>query len=864
MRPSPAHQLLALEKDETFIEAAYSVLLRRKPDPTGREFFLGHLKQGSTRALVLRELISSSEYQIQGQPVVGLAEVISGIPLCAADIDVLLGRQGVAFIEGAYATILNRRVDESGLQRYLALADDPVCRLGVLKSLFNSAEFSARDVNAHDAISAIDALLARVSPATPPVADVSAALSIEALIAQEGAAFIESAYLTLLGRLADGLGKAQYLARLESGVDRMQIVQELVTSREGRQFNSRLRGLRSALTLHAARKNLFWRMFLSKSKGKSAPKSKVAKHVSNHSAPAALDGVASVPLRGGDSLSKRITVLLWDCTWCLTSNRTADPLRLREAWFCSLGVALEAEFRVVPVVFVSSIGEFKRLSQADWHALGSQFSPNSQDIQYENFSALAPLEDNGEAALVSLVGSASPASLSMRSLLTARRDHGIPTWLVINGDTTCLAEPDTQAIIRECDSVLVRVGRDCEAVQTLAHSHGNSAFEILPVLSLWPDIKRRQRVSRAANATVCLVLCETSAEIITKQGLTGAKVPGSNGAHVLVTENLCGLMPHADSTPVEPKPMAHSLNGISVDVVSLNDAWDRIASGDVSVLIALPGRTNAPHWINAAANAGVTVICDVADSNIGFNPLVSYYVGGLKAKLPSILQAETLAQYTDVADLGGTNPAVLATAPWRVTISDFAKNHTSSTADLTLPPEIKFGLFYDFRAGLCHKDNPAAESGLELLTGAGWLATNRMGILANPSRASLQVRTNAALGSEVVVKFLLITPTDRGVTPLADLENNQRVGDIPTQPQSQMYWSASEGEAARSSDGMDFASFTVPSGNVREVMQAPDVIVIGAVFYPKEQDHYWFSAISHLSEDLSSAKSRHLAAANKL
>ncbi|MCW2349304.1 hypothetical protein M2335_000741 [Sphingobium sp. B12D2B] len=59
-------------------------------------------------------------------------------------------------------------------------------------------------------------------------------------------AFIDSAYLTLLGRPADEVGRAHYADALRMGESRLRIIVQLHESREGRAFDAQIEGLKQA------------------------------------------------------------------------------------------------------------------------------------------------------------------------------------------------------------------------------------------------------------------------------------------------------------------------------------------------------------------------------------------------------------------------------------------------------------------------------------------------------------------------------------------------------------------------------------------------------------------------------------------
>jgi GT2 family glycosyltransferase len=84
------------------------------------------------------------------------------------------------------------------------------------------------------------------SPAQTPPANAPSnakSLDLDALMALDGAAFVEHAYATLLLRPADQAGLEGYVANLESGTSKARVLKTLSTSSEGRQRGVQLAGL---------------------------------------------------------------------------------------------------------------------------------------------------------------------------------------------------------------------------------------------------------------------------------------------------------------------------------------------------------------------------------------------------------------------------------------------------------------------------------------------------------------------------------------------------------------------------------------------------------------------------------------------
>ena len=76
------------------------------------------------------------------------------------------------------------------------------------------------------------------------------------LLSLDGEAFVYGAYVTILGRLPDSDGLVNYLAELQSGVSKLEIVSRLRKSSEGRRYGHALRGYRSIVIRTRLRSSL--------------------------------------------------------------------------------------------------------------------------------------------------------------------------------------------------------------------------------------------------------------------------------------------------------------------------------------------------------------------------------------------------------------------------------------------------------------------------------------------------------------------------------------------------------------------------------------------------------------------------------
>jgi hypothetical protein len=170
-----------------------------------------------------------------------------------------------SFVHQAYLRLLGRSADPEGLQDSVAKLDAGVPRNEVSATLADSEEgrhyASRRNALRHGPGTVI------ASTVQPPTQEVSRALAVAAvshlshvneLLALDGAAFIASAYQTLLNREVDPEGFRIYLTLLQGGWTKLHIAKALFESKEGRKVIPPLSGLSRALQHHAKAQRRSW------------------------------------------------------------------------------------------------------------------------------------------------------------------------------------------------------------------------------------------------------------------------------------------------------------------------------------------------------------------------------------------------------------------------------------------------------------------------------------------------------------------------------------------------------------------------------------------------------------------------------
>lgn len=280
-------ELLALD-GEQFVFKAYVTLLRRLPDPGGLEHHERELAVGTGKLRLLKAMYGSPEGREQpvedrirtrewlreavrtraNRPVMaeGLGDKGEGTPGTFADA---VGREWVPasspaeilvlqnedFIYQAYVSILGRLPDADGLTNGLAELRSGKDRARILREMINCPEGRLRPLETRIRFGGPH----RSTDVVVPGDAVHGAFlddhgrhwapanHVTELLALEDEHFVYKAYVTLLNRLPDENGLANYCEQLGGGRHRLRILQGLRNSPEGRQHPLRVAGYRGAL-----------------------------------------------------------------------------------------------------------------------------------------------------------------------------------------------------------------------------------------------------------------------------------------------------------------------------------------------------------------------------------------------------------------------------------------------------------------------------------------------------------------------------------------------------------------------------------------------------------------------------------------
>ncbi len=253
---------LLLEEDEDFIEAAYLALLKRRPDARGGAAYLRDLRNGTRKEEILYKLYTSDESRRIGADLPGLTQVFashgmgdfSGAAARAAKIlraeQLLVIGDAEEFIALAYQVLLKRPADKEGAANRVARMKDGVAKTQILHELFTSPECRRLGTE----LPGLREAFRREGLDLPAGADPSdggdllqPAKTLDELLALQGDAFLECAHVTLLNRPAPPETLHRQAERLHDREAKLELLDELASSREGAAGARRVAGLSAAL-----------------------------------------------------------------------------------------------------------------------------------------------------------------------------------------------------------------------------------------------------------------------------------------------------------------------------------------------------------------------------------------------------------------------------------------------------------------------------------------------------------------------------------------------------------------------------------------------------------------------------------------
>jgi hypothetical protein len=216
MTPVGAHAYSKMT-DEAFLRRAFATQLRQTCTPANADRYLDWLRTGRSRKDVWDDI------QMHHLPRGGAIQ---------DRVSAMMKLHGTAFVESVYRVVLGRQADMPGLEHYCRRLADGESKTNIVRTFISSAEAQ----NSQTRVPYIRELETVFPPAIRDQADRTLNRSaIKALITLSEESFLMSAYTTILGRVADESGLANYRSALRRGASKVQVVCWLANSDEGKQ-----------------------------------------------------------------------------------------------------------------------------------------------------------------------------------------------------------------------------------------------------------------------------------------------------------------------------------------------------------------------------------------------------------------------------------------------------------------------------------------------------------------------------------------------------------------------------------------------------------------------------------------------------
>jgi hypothetical protein len=208
-------QVLALDGPE-FLGQAYLLMLGRPVDPEGYRNYDAQLRAGTSKLSIMAELRASQEGRAYG------SNALAGSP--SDQLREILALDGAEFLGQAYLLMLGRPIDPEGYRNYDAQLRAGTGKLSILVELRASPEGQAYGGNSPDPL----LLLAQSH-----VAIAAPAASLHDLLLMSGSSFVTHGFIAAIGRMPDEGVRRRYVAKLNSGTDKLQILLEILETYGG-------------------------------------------------------------------------------------------------------------------------------------------------------------------------------------------------------------------------------------------------------------------------------------------------------------------------------------------------------------------------------------------------------------------------------------------------------------------------------------------------------------------------------------------------------------------------------------------------------------------------------------------------------
>lgn len=174
--------------DAAYLQYAYTAILGRKPDASGKSYWLSEMAAGCTRKYILTGFVESTEFYNMCQEF----GIIKGSITSLAPADKNAGM--TKFVVRLYRNIFGREADEDGLNDWTNRLQKGLSACELVEGFVYSREFEISGFNNEE--------------------------------------YVEILYRTLLGRNSEPAGKADWVARLNRGESRSRVLAGFAYSTE--------------------------------------------------------------------------------------------------------------------------------------------------------------------------------------------------------------------------------------------------------------------------------------------------------------------------------------------------------------------------------------------------------------------------------------------------------------------------------------------------------------------------------------------------------------------------------------------------------------------------------------------------------
>lgn len=220
--------------DQSFLGKAYIALMGRPVDPTGFRDYMIRMGSGTTQEQVWRELSTSGEAQRHAARTrAGLAAGTTHVKSVAD----LLALEGSAFLQHAYAALLGRDVDATGLRDYGARLAAGESKARIIVDIYLDPEgqaYLARIEGLQDLVRHLQAFGSRKRRA------------LDDLMQLHDDDFVRAAYRLCTGQEPRREVVLTHIACLSEGLSRMFVLKQIVAN-GGKNASRAIPGLECAL-----------------------------------------------------------------------------------------------------------------------------------------------------------------------------------------------------------------------------------------------------------------------------------------------------------------------------------------------------------------------------------------------------------------------------------------------------------------------------------------------------------------------------------------------------------------------------------------------------------------------------------------